>query len=82
MNLDLKEVLAYVLESGGGSVPDGFLSHLIRHRDAWDAEFTRRVNDLAYELRPDLAVWEIVVDEQGQLHEYLLPLVRVGQDAA
>lgn len=72
MNADLKEVLAYAL---GGNVPDPFLEHLIRHQGAWDAEFTRRLNDLAYELRPDLAVWEIVVDEQNQLREYLLPLI-------
>ena len=72
-NAELKEVLAYAL---GGNVPEGFLEHLIRHRSAWDAEFTRRLNDLAYELRPDLAVWEIVADEHGYLHEFLIPLVR------
>lgn len=77
MNPDLKEVLAYAL---GGNVPEGFLEHLIRYQHAWDAEFTRRMNDLAYELRPDLAVWEIVVDEEGQLREYLLPLVNGVND--
>lgn len=77
MQADLKEVLAYAL---GGNVPEGFLEHLIRHRGAWDVEFTRRLNDLAYELRPDLAVWEIVVDEDNQLREYLLPIIEsVGE---
>ena len=75
----LKEILAYAL---GGNVPDSFLEHLIRHREAWDAEFVRRLNDLAYELRPDLAVWEIAADEEGRLYEYLLPLIRVEQDAS
>ena len=75
--VDLREVLAYAL---GGNVPEGFLNHLIRHRDAWDVTFVERLNDLAYELRPDLAVWEIVADDYGRLYEYLLPLVGTEQD--
>ncbi len=75
--LDLREVLAYAL---GGNVPEGFLNHLIQHRDAWDVTFVARLNDLAYELRPDLAVWEIVTDDVGRLYEYLLPLVGTEQD--
>jgi len=69
---DLKEVLTYAL---GGSVPEKFLEHLIRHRRLWDGEFRRRLEELAYEFRPDLATWEVWVDEGGRLLERRLPLL-------
>lgn len=69
---DLKEVLTYAL---GGSAPEGFLEHLIAHRSAWDDEFRRRLEELAYEFRPDLAVWEVGIDAQGRLCERRVPLL-------
>ncbi|ADI13825.1 hypothetical protein [Truepera radiovictrix] len=69
---DLKEVLTYAL---GGSAPERFLDHLIAHRDAWDGEFWQRLEAFAYELRPELAVWELEVSACGQLRERRVPLL-------
>ena len=69
---DLKEVLAYAL---GGSAPERFLERLVTHKADWDAEFAERLESLAYELRPDLAQWELTVDDQGRLSERRLPLL-------
>lgn len=68
---DLREVLAYAL---GGSAPERFVERLVSQRE-WDGEFAARLEALAYELRPDLAVWEVEVDEQGQLQERRVPLL-------
>lgn len=68
---DLKEVLSYAL---GGSAPERFVERLVTRRE-WDGEFAARLEALAYELRPDLAVWEIGVDEQGRLVERRVPLL-------
>lgn len=69
---ELQEVLSYAL---GGSAPDRFVERLVTRRDAWDSEFATRLEALAYELRPDLAVWELDVDDQGQLEERRVPLL-------
>ena len=69
---DLKEVLAYAL---GGAAPERFLERLVTHKADWDEEFAERLEALAYELRPDLAQWELKVDEQGRLRERRLPLL-------
>ena len=69
---DLLEVLDFTL---GGGAPPRFLEHLIAHQHLWDAEFRRRLELSAYELRPELAVWELGVDETGSLCERRLPLV-------
>ena len=68
----LQEILSHAL---GGNVPQSFLEHLVKNRDAWDETFTSKIDDLAYELRPDLAMWEIQVDKQGQFIEKRLPLI-------
>ncbi len=68
---DLREVLSYAL---GGSAPERFVERLVAQRE-WDSEFAARLEALAYELRPDLAVWEVEVDEQGQLFERRVPLL-------
>ena len=68
---DLREVLSYAL---GGSAPERFVERLVAQRE-WDSEFAARLEALAYELRPDLAVWEVLVDEQGQLSERRVPLL-------
>ena len=68
---DLKEVLSYAL---GGSAPEQFVERLVTRRE-WDSEFEARLEALAYELRPDLAVWEVGVDAQGQLKERRVPLL-------
>ena len=71
---DLLEVLDFTL---GGATPPRFLEHLVEHRHLWDAEFWRQLEVCAYELRPELAVWEISVDESGNLREQRQPLVPV-----
>ncbi len=69
---DLKEVLAYAL---GGSAPERFVERLVTRKSEWDSEFAARLEALAYELRPDLAVWEVEVDTQGRLRERRVPLL-------
>lgn len=69
---ELQEVLTYAL---GGSAPERFVERLVNHQDSWDEEFAARLEALAYELRPDLAQWELVVDEHGRLSERRLPLL-------
>ena len=71
-HLELQELLIYAL---CGSVPDTFLARLLECRDRWDHEFARRLDELAYEFRSDLAVWEIAVTPEGKLHERRFPLV-------
>ena len=68
---DLREVLSYAL---GGTAPERFVERLVTRRE-WDSEFAARLEALAYELRPDLAVWEVEIDEQGQLSERRVPLL-------
>ena len=68
---DLLEVLDFTL---GGGAPPRFLAHLLAHQHLWDAEFRRQLERRAYELRPELAVWEISVDEAGVLREQRQPL--------
>lgn len=65
-------MLEYAL---GGDAPEGFLMHLIERRSVWDDEFVRRLEEYAYELRPDLASWELTVGDDGQLEERRLPLL-------
>lgn len=64
--LQLRELLVYAL---GGNAPPGFVDRMLRSRHLWDDEFKRRLEDLAYEFRPDLAEWEISADEDGALVE-------------
>ncbi len=68
---ELREVLSYAL---GGSAPERFVERLVARRD-WDDEFRARLEALAYELRPDLAVWVVEVDAQGRLREHRVPLL-------
>ncbi|UCH26616.1 MAG: hypothetical protein JSV66_02915 [Trueperaceae bacterium] len=72
MSLSLQELLSYAL---GAQVPRGFAHHLLRRRERWDAEFERRLDELAYEFRPDLAVWELIVNDEGVLIERRIPLL-------
>ena len=69
---DLKEVLSYAL---GGSAPERFVERLVGRRESWDSEFVSRLEALAYELRPDLAMWELDVDFAGRLLERRVPLL-------
>ncbi len=69
---DLREVLSYAL---GGSAPERFVERLVTRKGEWDSEFKARLEALAYELRPELAVWELAVDAQGQLKERRVPLL-------
>lgn len=64
--LELRDLLSYAF---GAPVPDTFLERFVDRREGWDDEFRRRLDELAYEFRPDLAVWELRVGEEGQLRE-------------
>ena len=64
--LQLNELLVYAL---GGQVPEGFVNRLVHSRHLWDEEFKRRLEELAYEFRPDLAIWEITARDDGELVE-------------
>ncbi|MEX2535715.1 MAG: hypothetical protein WD273_08955 [Trueperaceae bacterium] len=64
--LQLNELLVYAL---GGQAPQRFVDRLVRSRHLWDDEFKRRLEELAYEFRPDLAVWEIETKDDGELVE-------------
>lgn len=64
--MSLHDLLAYTF---GCDVPAGFVTRLAQRRHAWDEVFRRRLEDMACELRPDLIVWEIIVDSAGTLHE-------------
>ena len=60
----MAELLEYALDA---EVPDVFVRRLLNNRDHWDEEFMRLLDELAYEFRPDLAVWYLDVDPQGRL---------------
>ena len=60
--LRMAELLEYALET---EVPASFVRRVLSRRSAWDAEFVRRLDQLAYEFPPDLAVWHIDTDEQA-----------------
>jgi hypothetical protein len=64
--LELGDLLVYAL---GGQAPSGFVNRLIDSRHLWDEEFRRRLEELAYEFRPDLAIWEIQANDDGLLIE-------------
>lgn len=69
---DLEELLAYAF---GAEVPPRVVKRLRRSRDGWDPVFRDRLDELAYEFRPDLAEWELGVDEHGHVYERRLPLL-------
>jgi hypothetical protein len=64
--LELRELLDYAFE---GRAPIGFVDRLVSARHLWDEEFKRRLEEIAYEFRPDLAEWEISMDADGALVE-------------
>ena len=68
--VDARELFAYAFSA---EVPKPFARHLLRHADRWDDTFRARIDELAYEFRPDLAVWEIKVAPDGCLGERRLP---------
>lgn len=72
MEPKLKEILEFAL---GGSVPDGVLNHLLQNRASWDDEFKRKLDELAFEIAPDLATWTITVEPSGQLREERIPFI-------
>jgi hypothetical protein len=72
MEPKLKDILEFAF---GGPVPDRVLDHLLRHRASWDDEFKRRLDELAFELAPDLATWTITVAPDGQLREERIPFI-------
>jgi hypothetical protein len=64
--LELRELLDYAFE---GQAPVGFVDRLVSARHLWDEEFRRRLEELAYEFRPDLAEWELSTGADGALVE-------------
>jgi hypothetical protein len=73
--VSLHEVLSCAL---GCEVPAGFAARLARCSHAWDEVFRRHLEDMACELRPDLTVWEIDVDDEGLLREFrLAPVLEI-----
>lgn len=71
-SLDVKDVLCYAL---GGDVPEKFLKRLVEKNASWDNEFRDKLDEYAYEFRPELAIWELDVDRVGKLEEKRLPLI-------
>lgn len=71
-SLDVKDVLCYAL---GGDVPEKFLNRLVEKNASWDEEFKGKLDEYAYEFRPELAIWELDVNRRGHLHEKRLPLL-------
>lgn len=69
-HLDSRDLFAYVFFA---DVPKPFARHLLQHADRWDDVFRKRLDELAYEFRPDLAVWEVSVAPDGSLGERRLP---------
>lgn len=67
--LRMAELLEYALET---EVPAAFVNRVLSRRGSWDAEFIRQLDQLAYEFRPDLAVWHIDTDEHGRLRQLRL----------
>lgn len=62
--LKMAELLEYALDT---RVPEVFVERMLSNRFSWDHEFTRWLDDLAYEFRPDLAVWYVTADTEGRL---------------
>lgn len=60
----MSELLEYALDT---EVPELFVDRLLDNRDNWDEEFVQKLDELAYEFRPDLAVWYLDADSQGRL---------------
>lgn len=50
----LADLLEYAFSA---RVPQAFVDRLLSSPTDWDDEFIRLLDDLAYEFRPDLAVW-------------------------
>ncbi len=71
-SLDVKDVLCYAL---GGDVPEKFLDRLVEKNANWDEEFKGKLDEYAYEFRPELAIWELDVNRRGYLEEKRLPLI-------
>lgn len=67
--LRMSELLEYALDA---EIPGGFLERFLERRADWDAEFIRRLDELAYEFRPDLAVWYLNTDDEGRLLQFRL----------
>ncbi len=65
----LADLLEYAFSA---RVPQAFVDRLLSSPTDWDDEFIRLLDDLAYEFRPDLAVWYLSVDGEGRLSQLRL----------
>ncbi|MEZ4629755.1 MAG: hypothetical protein R2880_03400 [Deinococcales bacterium] len=70
--LSFRELLSYVLFA---DVSEKVAEHFMKQQEAWDESFRECLENFAYEFRPDLAVWEIKVNESNQLEEQRLPML-------
>lgn len=67
--LKMAELMEYALNT---HVPEVFVERMLSNRFSWDHEFTRWLDELAYEFRPDLAVWYVTADTEGRLTQLRL----------
>lgn len=67
--LSMTELLEYALET---RVPDALVDRIMQASADWDEEFVRVLDNIAYEFRPDLAVWQVEADEVGRLRQLRL----------
>ncbi len=70
--INLKEVLSYAT---GTDVPDSFVRQVLEQRPHWDPVFRAQLEAYAYELYPELATWQITIDQHGRLREKRNPLI-------
>ena len=67
--LKMAQLMEYALNT---RVPEVFVERMLSNRFSWDHEFTRWLDELAYEFRPDLAVWYVTADTEGRLTQLRL----------
>ena len=67
--LKMAELMEYALNT---RVPEVFVERMLSNRFSWDHEFTRWLDELAYEFRPYLAVWYVTADTEGRLTQLRL----------
>ena len=67
--LKMAELMEYALDA---RVPEIIVKRMLSNRFNWDHEFTHWLDELAYEFRPDLAVWYVTVDASGRLTQLRL----------
>ena len=70
---DFQELFSFSFEA---EVSRELTRRLLERKAVWDDVFIATLEERAYELRPDLAVWQLLVDGQGELQEHRFSLVQ------